>query len=64
MNESRQPVREVEVSCAPLITIRLQRDESQCICAKRKREKRGGCAKLCSIALQFQMACCLQFNEL
>lgn len=38
MNESRQPVREVEVGCVPLIAIRLQSDESQCICA----EGRGG----------------------
>lgn len=42
MNESRQAVREVEVGCVPLIAIRLQSDESQCICAEGKRRE-GGC---------------------
>lgn len=37
MNESRQPVREVEVGCVPLIAIQRQSDESQCICAEGER---------------------------
>lgn len=41
MNESRQPVREVEVSRVPLIAIWLQSDESLCIWAEGKRGGRG-----------------------
>lgn len=41
MNESGQPVREVEVGCVPLIAIRLQSDESQCVCAEGKRSGGG-----------------------
>lgn len=43
MNESRQPVREVEVSRVPLIAIWLQSDESLCIWAEGKRGGRGCC---------------------
>lgn len=42
MNESRQPVREAEVGCVPLIAIRLQSDDSQRICAEGKRSSGGG----------------------
>lgn len=49
MNESRQPVREVEVSRVPLIAIWLQSDESLCIWAE---GREGGVAQLFSFFLR------------